>query len=243
MTTNRGLCEGHTSPEKLCEHHDHHFWVLWRPWMTLQSNRISTFNTISELCEDHDYGYVELPEYHKHHGRARAIPPHGHHRDTWTPQPSSLPPPLLQSLVNTMTTNQESYVTLLTRVTDLHELPPPCSDVLMPTPPSSQSSVDTMTMSQGCLNYTISTVTRYMTSTINFVQSCQCHDKCCRVVGTPWWASQTIWTQPPPTSQGHGNTRPQSHGYLTTTSTTIMMVCEYHDQPHRVTRTTPATAL
>jgi len=120
-------------------------------------------------------------------------------------------------------------------------IPPPCRDALMPTPPSSQSCVDTMTTSQGCLNHTISTVTRYMTSTISFAQSRQCHDKCCRVVGTPWWASQTMWTQPLPTSQGRGNTRPPSHCYLTTTSTIILVVCEYHDQPHRVTRTTPAT--
>ena len=74
-TTITGLCEGHTSPERLCEHHDHHFWVTRRPWWTLQSYRINTPNTTSALYEDHYYCRVELSESHSHQGRARRILP------------------------------------------------------------------------------------------------------------------------------------------------------------------------
>ena len=51
---------------------------------------------------------MAITEIHEHHDHC--------HRAMQT-----LPPPLLWSLVNTMATNQEGYVILLTKVADLHE--------------------------------------------------------------------------------------------------------------------------
>lgn len=96
-------------------------------------------------------------------------------------------------------------------------------------------------ISEDCWYHDQVTALSDLTSTTNIIQLCQHHDK---LMSQGYRNTMINFIASINTTSNiacHMNTLHISHSYLNTNSTTIMVVCECHDQTHRIMGITPKT--